>query len=231
MNSPKLDVTEINSTIEKLLIRIQERFPQSGLSKVCSDLMGIAKESNRTIEWISKPNYIMRVIIVAVIISLGVAGVYSMVHLDLQVDNLGIAEFVQMTEAALSEIVLIGAGIVFLVTFEVRRKRKRVITATNRLRCLAHIIDAQQLTKDPDRVSTACVTTQHSPKHTLNEFELGRYLDYCTEMLSLVGKIAFLYVQNFNDPIANEAVNDLENLTTGLSRKIWQKIMILRTGK
>ena len=61
----------------------------------------------------------------------------------------------------------------------------------------------------------------------MTPFELSRYLDYCTELLSLTGKVASLYVQDFQDPVALDAVNDIENLTTGLSRKIWQKIMIL----
>jgi hypothetical protein len=46
-------------------------------------------------------------------------------------------------------------------------------------------------------------------------------------MLSLVGKVAALYVQDLDDPVVLGAVNDVENLTTGLSRKIWQKIMII----
>jgi hypothetical protein len=58
---------------------------------------------------------------------------------------------------------------------------------------------------------------------------LGRYLDYCSEMLSLVGKLAALYVQKFDDPVALAAVNEVEDLTTGLSRKIWQKIMIINS--
>jgi hypothetical protein len=36
-------------------------------------------------------------------------------------------------------------------------------------------------------------------------------------------------VQKFDDPVALAAVNEVEDLTTGLSRKIWQKIMILNT--
>ena len=46
-------------------------------------------------------------------------------------------------------------------------------------------------------------------------------------MLSLTGKVAALYVQHFDDPVALAAVNEVESLTTGLSRKIWQKLMIL----
>ena len=60
-------------------------------------------------------------------------------------------------------------------------------------------------------------------------YELGRYLDYCSEMLSLISKLGYLYTEDFNDPEAMRAVNELENFCTGLSRKIWQKIMILRT--
>jgi len=70
--------------------------------------------------------------------------------------------------------------------------------------------------------------TPNSPRQELSRYELGRYLNYCSEMLSLAGKLGFLYVQNFHDPVANDSVNNLEDLTTGLSRKIWQKIIILR---
>ncbi len=43
----------------------------------------------------------------------------------------------------------------------------------------------------------------------------------------ITGKIAALYIQDFDDDVALSAVNEVENLTTGLSRKIWQKLMIV----
>jgi hypothetical protein len=61
--------------------------------------------------------------------------------------------------------------------------------------------------------------------------ELGRYLDYCSELLSLIGKIAALYSQCLEDPVVLEAVDDVEDLTTELSQKIWQKITLLDTLK
>ena len=61
----------------------------------------------------------------------------------------------------------------------------------------------------------------------MTAFELGRYLDYCSEMLALMGKVAALYVQDFPDPVAVAAVDDIEDLTNGLARKIWQKLMVL----
>jgi hypothetical protein len=86
-----------------------------------------------------------------------------------------------------------------------------------------------QLTKDPERIVARVPEqdTASSPQHAMTRFELGRYLDYCTELLSLISKIAALYVQRFDDEVTLGAVNEVESLTSGLSKKIWQKIMIL----
>ncbi|MBN3040176.1 MAG: hypothetical protein JW867_03535 [Candidatus Omnitrophica bacterium] len=224
-----LIAVKIQETTSKLYLRIKDRFPDSGLLNTCQKLIDIAKESDKTLLWISRPNYLLRSIIYSLIVFLVSVIIYSICQLNLKADGINIADFIQMTEAGLNEIIIIGAGIAFLVTFENKKKRERVIRAINRLRCLSHVIDAHQLTKDPDTVMTISVPTVNSPKRKLNVYELGRYLDYCSEMLSLVSKIGFLYVQNFDDPTANNAVNDLESLTTGLCRKIWQKIIILRS--
>ena len=83
------------------------------------------------------------------------------------------------------------------------------------------------LTKDPDRLGNGGVDTPSSPERPLGRFELGRYLDYCSEMLALLGKIAALYAQGTNDPVALSAVDQIEDLTSSLAQKIWQKIVIL----
>ncbi len=95
------------------------------------------------------------------------------------------------------------------------------------MRALAHIIDMHQLTNDPHVITNPGRSTKSSPKRAMTDFELSRYLDYCSEMLSLIGKVAALYVQRFDEPVALSAVDQIEDLTTGLSRKIWQKIMII----
>jgi len=61
----------------------------------------------------------------------------------------------------------------------------------------------------------------------MTPFELNRYLDYCSESLACISKIAALYVQDFQDFLLLDAVDDVEDLTAGFSRKIWQKITIL----
>ena len=96
------------------------------------------------------------------------------------------------------------------------------------LRALAHIVDMHQLTKDPDRVvDGATPARRRRPSATMTRPELARYLDYCSEMLALNSKLAALYAQNLHDPVVLAAVDEVETLTTGLSAKIWQKLVIL----
>jgi hypothetical protein len=63
----------------------------------------------------------------------------------------------------------------------------------------------------------------------MTSFELARYLDYCSEMLSLTSKLAAMYAQVLPDAVVIDAVNEIENLTANFSRKIWQKISIIES--
>jgi hypothetical protein len=112
-------------------------------------------------------------------------------------------------------------------TIEARIKRRRAQRAIHELRSIAHIVDMHQLTKDPELVMVRDQGTASSPRRTFSKFELARYLDYCSEMLSVISKAAALYVQNFDDPVTLAAVNDVEQLTGSLSQKLWLKIDIL----
>src|SRR4029078_4760590 len=115
----------------------------------------------------------------------------------------------------------------FLVTWETRIKRARALRAIHELRAMAHIVDMHQLTKDPERAFNIGSDTASSPKRVLSPFELSRYLGYCTETLSLISKIAALYVQGFQDSVVLDALDDMEDLTMGIARKIWQKIALI----
>lgn len=58
--------------------------------------------------------------------------------------------------------------------------------------------------------------------------ELTRYLDNCTEMLSLVGKSAALFAEDTTDGDVLDAVEGIETLTSDMARKVWQKIAIIQ---
>jgi hypothetical protein len=139
----------------------------------------------------------------------------------------GLAVFAQATEAAINDLLFLGAIVFFLGTLENRLKRRKALAALHQLRSVAHVVDMHQLMKDPERLASSLPHTPSSPARRLTASQLGRYLDYCSELLSVISKIAALHVQHFNDPVTLAAVNDIETLTSGLSGKVWQKITML----
>lgn len=222
-----LDANKITDTIETLQHRIEERFPQSGLAEVCAALNQIAHQSTNNIAEIVKPNQYVRVGVAAIILLslIGVVVSFNSLSLSFRISN--ITELMQVSESAINELVLIGAALFFLFTIEARIKRNRALPILHELRVIAHVIDMYQLTKDPSTITDHIHPTKSSPKRTMTTFELARYLDYCSEMLSLTAKISALYAQHLKDEVILNTVNEIEMLTSGLSRKIWQKIMLL----
>ena len=223
----KLDPQKIIQTLEQLERRISERFPESGLRKVCMDVLETVYKSKSNIAWISRPNIPVRVVSMLIIL-VGIGALaYSLTLVDLKISDTTLATVVTFSEALFNVLILIGAAIFFLITIETRLKRQRALNALNELRVIVHIIDMHQLTKDPNLVDVPQASTKSSPKRTLSKFELQRYLDYCSEATAIISKVAALYAQSLNDEIVISAVNEIEVLCTGLSRKIWQKLMIL----
>jgi hypothetical protein len=223
----ELNPAKIIETIDLLDRRIGERFPGSGLRNVATELLQISQEAVERAESIRQPNIGLRAVVILLVA--GMAAIMFLFVRDLRLnhDILELEHFVQSVDSSLASVVYIGAAIIFLFTLELRMKRARLLKAVHELRALAHIVDMHQLTKDPERMTGRGPLTASSPKRTMTPFELGRYLDYCSELLSLVSKIGAVYVQDFPDAVALDAVDELSTLTNGLARNIWQKIMIL----
>jgi hypothetical protein len=214
-------------TVDLLSRRIAERFPDSGLFRVCSELARVTRQTSERAAWIAKPILGLRlgVAVLLVVIVVGLAG--TVLTLRRPEQPLEIFQFIQILESGINDVVLVGAGVFFLMTLETRVKRRRALGAIRELRAIAHIIDLHQLTKDPEWIMTPGRKSALLEDPPLTRFELSRYLDYCSEMLSITGKVAALYIQDFDDDVALAAVNEVENLTNGLARKIWQKLMIV----
>lgn len=226
MNYQHLDPKEIVSTVSTLRKRITERFPDSGLSKVCSELQQIAENAITTSQRIQAPMIWFRVLIWCGFV-LFLVLIFGAIYFLIQAAKAG-ESLLASVDAEANVLVLLGGATVFLWTLEIRYKRDRALKAIHELRSIAHIIDMHQLTKDPEKLFTKKIhLTSSSPAMNMTPFELRRYLDYCSEMLSLTGKIAAVYVQTFDDPVTVASASDVETLTTGLSRKIWQKILIV----
>ncbi|MEN0067391.1 MAG: hypothetical protein AAGA48_34995 [Myxococcota bacterium] len=219
-----LKVTKVAETASRLTQRVAERFPESSLLALCKALQSTAEQTRRRANRIARPNLWLRMLVLLVIG--GALASFGWVVNHLITTNSITLETTSL-EAGANLMILAGTAIWFLVTLEQRMRRRQVLERLHELRSLAHIVDMHQLTKDPTVILSNGAPTASSPARNMSVFELGRYLDYCTEMLSIVGKLAAVYGERTRDTEVVAAVNDLETLTTGLGRKVWQKIMLL----
>jgi hypothetical protein len=225
-NYRRLDAQQVIETLQTLQGRIEKRFPGSGLGKVAAELLRVAEETVERTRWIQRPHLPLRfaaTLLILALISI-VTGLLVNIR-QFQMNDYG--NFIQALEASISSVVFVGAAIIFLISWENRIKRNRALKAIHELRAMAHIVDMHQLTKDPESYFGRGPQAASPQRRVMTPFELNRYLDYCSESLALISKIAALYVQEFQDPILLDAVDDVEDLTSGFSRKIWQKINLL----
>jgi hypothetical protein len=215
-------------TIERLVARIFERFGDCGLYRVCAQLHAIAKVDTQRAVSIGRSYMWLRALVFG-LLAAGIAVLGWMLTLidftKTAADN--VYSVAQGIEAAANLTVLTGAAMFSLLKLEERLKRRRALAALHELRSIVHVIDMHQLTKDPSKFIVRA-NTPSSPPLVLNEFQMTRYLDYCSEMLSLTSKVAVLFGQSLEDQAVAEVVSDIERVSAGLSQKIWQKIMILQ---
>ncbi len=224
-----LEAVEVVRTLEVLHDRIAERFPSAGLAKVAGELAENARTTSQRARRIAEPYIFLRTGVFAIVISaLAFAG-WLLAHTPLSELKIStdVAGLTQGLEAAVNLLILAGASVWFLMSLERRLKRRRALKDLHVLRSFAHVIDMHQLTKDPTVVLSKLPRTSSSPTREMTQFQLTRYLEYCTELLALIGKLAALYSEYTRDAEIVAAVNDVENLATNLGRKIWQKITIL----
>jgi hypothetical protein len=226
----KLDL--ILETLRTLHARILERFPDSGLGHIAADLYAVALETAPVLESARKPDLLLRAAAgfsTVFILILGAAPFYLMRSLPF--DALGsVGALVQAIEAATQDLIFLAIAIYFLMTIETRFKRSAALVELHRLRSIVHVVDMHQLTKDPEHLLSPGMTTASSPERRLSRFELSRYLDYCSELLAITSKLAALHAQYLRDPVVLDAVSDVEVLSSNLSNKIWQKIVIVDTA-
>ena len=211
-------------TVEKIQQRISMRFPSSGLSAVAAEIVQVTREAMERAEAIRRPHVWLRVGLgIVVLLALGGVVAYAGTRSSQASTWQTLVQFLDVVKG--SAAVLLAAAI-FLFTLETRLKRRRLLKAVHELRAMAHIIDMHQLTKDPDRLGDPARPIDVAGQ-SLNAESLRRYLHYCTELLAIISKIGQLYVQDFPDSAAVTAVDHFEELATGLSSKIWQKLTML----
>jgi hypothetical protein len=224
----ELQLEQIVRTLGKLEDRIAERFPGSGLGRVAAELHLVADDTAGVLARARRPNWAVRAGVGAAILLVIALTVLLVIYLrSLSPETQSMGAFLQAVESAAQDVIFLAIAVYFLFTLEMRLKRRVALRELHRIRSIVHIVDMHQLTKDPEHLLIGGPRTASSPERKLNRFELSRYLDYCTELLSLSSKLAALHLQHLNDPVVLEAVSDIEVLASNLSSKIWQKIVVL----
>jgi len=163
-------------TLEQLHARISERFPGSGLSSVCADLIHTAKMTARRAHALSRPYFGLQilvglVVLAAILLQIYAAGLVDWIAIGRKEDIVTLA---QGLDSAVNLTLLSGGAIWFLAGLERRWKRARALADLYQLRAFAHVIDMHQLTKDPSVVLAGARPTASSPTRQMTEPELLR---------------------------------------------------------
>jgi hypothetical protein len=223
-----LDAPKIVETAGALRVRITERFPSASLARIAGEVEVVAQESVDRAAWCAAPHWGVR----AVAIALTLLGLFLLIRLSMNVplstppQVTGISDLLQLVYNVVNDLILIGLALIFVWGAETRVKRARALKALHELRSLAHIVDMHQLTKDPESLLRSRSGAEHD-KATMTRSDLFRYLLYCSDLLALLSKIAALFAQELADATVLSAVNEIEELSTALSQKIWQKITLV----
>jgi hypothetical protein len=222
-----LDPAKILTTVERLEQRIADRFPERGLALVAGEVVALSRQVRAEVQALAPPILWLRALVALVV--LAGAAVFLWVGSIVPLNQVGrdSLDSVEGVEATINTTLLAVLGLVALVRLEARIKRQRVGRGLHALRSIIHVIDMHQLTKDPVTLSPEFQRTEHSPERSLDAVGMSRYLDYCSELLAITGKLAALYAQAVPDEGVAQAVNDIELLGSSLSRKIWQKITLI----
>lgn len=217
----------IVKTTEQLSTRMEARFGGRGLTSVAKELTEFAKEEVGLAKQIARPRLLVRSLVYVFILS-GIA-VIAYIGWTVKIDFQASPSFdmFEGVEAFINLLILLAAGVWFLLNLETRMKRHDVLVRINQLRSIAHVIDMHQLSKDPMSDLHLGAKSESLPESDLHGYELVRYLDYCADLLAITGKLASIYLEYIEDPIVIASVNDFESLTGELSRKIWQKVTVL----
>lgn len=226
----RLDAAPVRATVERLERRIAARFPDRGLRRVAGDLVVLARDVAEGASTIRGRVHAVRLgarVLTILVVAATVAVLAVALHDAFTTGPDHSFDWVPLIESTINDLVFAGLAIFFLHALPGRLERGHLLDLLHRLRSLAHVVDMHQLTKDPERLRDTFSPTAVSAQPDLDRDQMEHYLDYCSELLSLVGKVAALCAEESRDPIVLDTVSTIETLTTSMSRKIWQKISLL----
>lgn len=230
----RLEPEPVLVTVERLRDRVGARFPGRGLQRVATELVALTQEVSASAAVNRGRMRVVRTVsrvLVVLVLAATVTALGFVLHSAVVDGPDHEVEWLSLLESGINDVVFASIAVWFLYTVPERVRRADTLALLHKLRSLAHIIDMHQLTKDPERLRSSFRPTPQSPAMDLDPGQLEHYLDYCSEMLSLVGKVAALCAEESRDAVVLDTVSTIETLTTGMARKIWQKISVLNEAR
>ena len=227
----RLESAPVLETVRRLESRIAARFPDRGLTRVAAELVALTAQVTRDAPDIQQRVRTVRTwtrVAAALILVATVVAVTLGLEDAVEEGTERQFDWLFLIETTINDLVFAAIALFFLYNVPERVQRGHILDLLHRLRSLAHIVDMHQLTKDPERYSPSYTRTPYSVDPDLEPHQMEYYLDYCSELLSLVAKTAALCAEESRDSVVLDTVSRIEQLTTSLSRNIWQKISVLR---
>jgi len=231
-SGPRLGLTHeyVGATAKRLVERVQDRFGEDDLTRIARQVSEVAGRSEKRISRALRVGFMIRVLTWPLVLGavLGVASWIGSLGLTIRVKDAG--DLAQSLDSVFQLMLVLGAGVWFLLSIGTKVQRRSLLKALQELNALAQVIDLVQLDKDPDRLHFS--TEQRSAKSpTLGKantaFLLSRYLDYCGELLSVLGKVACLYRERISDEVVLSRLGDFDRLTNQLRTNIGGKMGLI----
>lgn len=222
-----LDGAEVTRTVEEVRDRIVGRWSADrGLAKVADDLAQLSRQVDadtdasahrvRAVRWGAR-------VVGVVILALAVLALVLAAQDVARGSATHATDWLPLLESTINNLVYAAIAVLFLWWLPDRVARRTLLALLHRMRSTAHVIDMHQLRKripGPDEPGVPMLTTE----------ELRDYYQFCTKLLSLVGKTAALCAEHSADQTVLATVQSIETLTTEMSVKIWEKIGVLDRG-
>tara|TARA_B110000046_G_C12862141_1_gene342309 strand:- start:349 stop:768 length:420 start_codon:yes stop_codon:yes gene_type:complete len=100
-------------TLQKLELRVKDRFPESGLLKVCNELLIVAEESKAKIAFISKPLLWLRLALISLVLVTFFILFLTISTLNEETGHFNMIDLISIAEASINDLILMAPPCIF----------------------------------------------------------------------------------------------------------------------
>lgn len=233
------------ATLER---RIRDRFPTSSLLHNASWLRVLVSLAPAETAAYRRRFVLLRLLfLLFAVLAVGIFG-FGIYRLNLDYKPDSVVELAQLIESGINDVIFLSLGAYFLFRLEPWIKRHRMLLFLGKLRDLVHVTQLLQMNKDPERVvrpvslqlassvgagtipsgpARAESRAQDPPGAENSAFLMGRYLDYCLDMLTLISAVAAFVGRDVTDKLIRDGIWEIEELCSSISAKISNKTLML----